>query len=302
MNSSISLWQLGVLCIYFLLFFGTAVGLFIWRARRHGGRPPVKFKLLRAPGETLRRKLAEFDENLLFLTGGAAIAPFAASLAVFAAMRLWFIPTTEIQFRIWVGALIAPFVVTLVVSMRWLMSQLRRYRDLRLGYLGEREVGEQLLPLSASGYRVFHDVPADGERKAFNLDHVVVGRTGIVVVETKTRRKGRARPGMKDHVVTYDGKQLIWPWGEDRHGLNQVVAEADWLRKFVQQRTGIEASVRPILALPGWWVDSAAHGPVMVANSKMVAGLIQRSAAVLSEQQVDLVSRQLDQRCRDVED
>jgi hypothetical protein len=159
------------------------------------------------------------------------------------------------------------------------------------------------MPLLARGYCVFHDVPAKGAKSDFNLDHVAVGPSGVAVIETKTRRKRHARPGMKDYVVIYDGNQLIWPWAEDRHGLEQAANEADWLSKFIHQRTGIEISVKPILALPGWWVETKARGPVTVINSKNVASAVDGNGSpVLSDQQIDLIARQLDNLCRDVED
>mgnify|MGYP000447730379 CR=1 FL=1 len=49
-------------------------------------------------------------------------------------------------------------------------------------------VAEALAPLTVDGCRIFHDVPA----AAFNLDHVIVGPTGVFALETKTRRAGPA--------------------------------------------------------------------------------------------------------------
>jgi hypothetical protein len=91
-------------------------------------------------------------------------------------------------------------------------------------------------------------------------------------------------------------------WTADRHGLEQAKAEADWLRKWVQQRTGIEAGVKPILMLPGWWEEMKARGEVMVVNSKYVASAVEgRSPVVLNGEQIDLIACQLDLVCRDVE-
>lgn len=65
-----------------------------------------------------------------------------------------------------------------------------------LRYLGERAVGEALFSLAAESYKIFHDVPAEVSGKKFNVDHVAVGKNGLFAIETKTRRKGRARPGV----------------------------------------------------------------------------------------------------------
>jgi type III secretory pathway component EscS len=246
--------------------------------------------------------MAKSDENLALHLIWSALAPIgAASLVLMVVGKLQ--PLTWTTFGVGVGVAVLVFIVVLVVALRWQLRGLKRYRDDLLGYLGEREVAEHLMPLLARGHRVFHDVPAKGAKSDFNLDHVAVGPSGVALIETKTRRKGRARPGMKDHVVTYDGNQLIWPWGEDRHGLEQAIAEANWLGKLIHERTGIDTPVKPILALPGWWVESKARGVVTVVNSKNVAAAVEgKGQRVLSDEQVDLVSRQLDVLCRDVTD
>lgn len=103
------------------------------------------------------------------------------------------------------------------------------------------------------------------------------------------------------NVVTYDGHTLTWPWGEDSFGLEQATAEADWFRKFIHQRTWLDVPVKPVLALPGWWVEAKARGTVTVVNLKSVASAVEgKGFVVLSENQIDLIARQIDERCRDV--
>jgi len=296
-----SVWAVYCVLGYIVLFFFSIIGLGIFIRKKRRDRPPVIFKLLRGPGESLRRRIAKYDEDIMLRVGGAAFAPLAAALFIlWIALKLH--PTTWPQFYLGAGVTLVVFVTVLFFAGRWALRDLFRYGNDCLGYLGEREVAEHLEVLLSRGYRVFHDMPADGTGKKFNLDHVVVGPSGVSLIETKTRRKGRARPGFKDHVVVYDGQQLIWPWGEDRHGLEQAKAEADWLRKWVQQRTGIDVVVKPILTLPGWWVEMKARGEVIVVNSKSVASAVEgRGQVVLSAEQIDLVARQLDLVCRDVE-
>jgi len=287
---------------YIVLFFFSIIGLAIFIRKRRRDRPPVVFKLLRGPGETLRKRIAKYDEDMLFRIGGAAFVPLAVVLIV-----LWLVlklhPATWPQLIIGLATTVVVFLLVLFFAGRWALRDLFRYSNDCLGYLGEREVAEHMQPLLANGYLIYHDVPAEGLEKDFNLDHVAVGPNGVALVETKTRRKGRARPGFKDHVVVYDGKQLIWPWGEDRHGLEQANAEADWLRKWIKQRTGIDTPVKPILALPGWYVERKAYGDVTVVNSKSVASAVEgKGPAILTSDQLDLIARQLDLVCRDVED
>jgi len=179
---------------------------------------------------------------------------------------------------------------------------LARYRSDRTGYLGERLVGEYLQHLVKRGYDVFHDVPAEGKKSDFNLDHVTVGPTGVTVIETKTWRKGRRRTDGSEYRVSSDGQKLRWPWGEDFETMRQVIANADWLEQFIKKRTGIQTSVKAVIAVPGWWVDEHARNSVAVVNEKNVASaIIGRGSIVLSGDQIDLIARQLDEKCRDVE-
>lgn len=287
---------------YFVLFAFGLAGIAYVQKKRRKLRPPLKFKLLRGPGETLRRRIAKYDETSLYWVLLAAVVPITSGYAVLR-LLIWLKPQTAQQVYIGVAVAAVVFLVTLYLAGRWALRGLSRYSGDWLGYMGEREVAEHLSVLLSCGFRVYHDVPAENGGKKFNLDHVAVGPSGVAVIETKTRRKGRARPGFKDHIVVYDGRQLIWPWGEDQHGLAQARAEAEWLKKWLRERTGIETPVKPILTLPGWYVEAKARGDVTVVTSKLVASAVQgRGPAVLSADQVDLIARQLDVICRDVED
>ncbi len=108
---------------------------------------------------------------------------------------------------------------------------------------------------------------------------------------------------MEEHVITYDGRQLIWPWGEDTCGIDQVQAEADWLAEFIEKRTALRVHPKPIVAFPGWMVKERTVGDFRVANHKVVPSIVaQWRPEPLTPDHVDLISRQLDERCRDVED
>ncbi len=294
------LWTIVLLSVYFLLFVAAVLGIGLWRIKRRREKPPLEFKLLRGPGESLRQRMNKFDENFIFQIGGAAMVPIVAGLLTLGAL-IWATP----HMKLWLGLTIVAVVVAPLVFFagRWALAKFLRARNDRLGYLGERAVGEALLPLVASGYRVFHDVPAEANQAKFNVDHVVVGPTGVFAIETKTRRKGRVRPGFEAHKVAYDGRQLIWPWGEDAFGLKNAVDRARWLSEKLNQLTGYGLAAQPVLVLPGWYVVPKGLGPVIVANHKTVLGAITRGPqGALTEEQVDLIARQLDQLCRDVED
>ena len=118
------------------------------------------------------------------------------------------------------------------------------------------------------GCRVFHDVPCAPGAKGFNIDHAVVGPTGVCVVETKTRGKGNARPSLKDHEVFFDGRQLNWPWGYDRDDIQQTINQGDWLRKSIDEWTGWKVTVKCVLSLPGWFVRESPSRLLSPVDSK----------------------------------
>ena len=132
-------------------------------------RPPEKFKLLRGPGESQRRRVQKADENLFsYLYGGAFVPLVIVSLALLLSVRL---PKKLVLVGVAVAAVL--FVVIPVCAIIMLLRFLNRRRNDLLGYLGERAVAEHLEALRETGYRIFHDVPCEGRKKNFNIDHVV---------------------------------------------------------------------------------------------------------------------------------
>lgn len=285
--------------LWFVGFVAAVVVGFHWRVKRRGTRYPVEFKLLRGPGESLRRKIAQFDEDVFPYSMAAAGLPIGVGAGVTALMAS--VTTGREQEALITGAV--TFAVTAVASAAWLYRYIGKRRKWQLGYLGERAVAEYLDALAANSYQLFHDVPAQGSKKSFNLDHVAVGPAGVAVIETKTRRKGRALPGRAEHVVVFNGEKLIWPWGEEDDAIKQTIDNADWFRKWIQERTGLEVTVIPVLTIPGWFVQETRSDKIRVVNAKLlpetVSGTYNR---VLTTEQIDLICRQLDTLCRDVED
>jgi hypothetical protein len=299
LQGSFPVWTVYAVVTYFVGFMLCIGGVFLWWARHRKERPPEKFKLLRAPGETQRRRVQQADEDMLFYFFVAAFGPlFVAWL--FLLVVVW-LPKTFAPLGAGIAMLV--FLGGLLFAGNRLFRFLKRRRDDLLGYLGERAVAEKLDSLCLEGFRVFHDVPAEGRQRNFNIDHVVVGPSGVTAIEVKTRRKKKGRPGREEHVVRFDGQRLVWPWGEDRCGIDQLQSETEWLREFIHKRTALRVEPKPILAFPGWYVIEGVVGAFRVANHKLLPNIVREwQPQPLTPEQIDLISRQLDERCRDVED
>jgi hypothetical protein len=164
----------------------------------------------------------------------------------------------------------------------------RTIERLRLARDGERIVGQYLETLRADGARVFHDLVGDG----FNVDHVVVSRHGIFVLETKSYMK----PGAGDVVVQFDGERLI------RNGVplrwnpvRQARALGKWLDDQLFESTGRRFPIRLVVLLPGWFVQVQPKSKcdVWVLNPKQLSAAIDAEAAVLRSEDLALVSSRI---------
>lgn len=290
-----------ILLGYFALFVGSVAALLWWQRRQRRRRLPFgdDMRLLRGPGESQMRLLRQLDEDEPWSVALAATAPAVVGFAL-----LW-VTTLLPGVMQWGGLAVAVvgFTGAILLAARWYAGRTREYQDRYLGYFGERIVAEHLEPLKAQGWRVFHDVPMVSNGARFNLDHVAVGPGGVFAIETKTRRKGGARPGFDDYKVYFDGTELVWPWGEDSHGLTQAESEAKRLAAELPEENGRRVNVVPVLALPGWWVEykpARAARPCRVFNPKVLANRLAQEPAVLSERQIEAIAAWLDARCRDV--
>lgn len=299
MRSS-AVWLVLTVCV---AYGASAIGVIALARWQRKTRWPFKLedRLLRGPGEHLRKRISEIDEQFLieFLVGFLAVLGAMALVAdVFRRVFDW-TPHTA-------GSLAIVAALGVTAGSLWRIRRLWQTRaDHYLGWFGERVVGEQLQLATVHGWRVFHDVPFLNNGAAFNIDHVAVGPGGVFLVETKTRRKGNARPGFDDNKVYFDGRDLVWPWGEDNHGLEQAERNALWLTNWIRAEIGERVHVSPILALPGWWLEKKPARETrlcQVVNPKWLPGMLAKQTAVLTPKQIELISLRLDARCRDVEE
>ncbi len=262
-------------------------------------------KLLRGPGESLRREGERLDDQLNEALLGICIGPLAlVAVAAVTALRSPR-PLGWIEWITWgvAGA------VGFTFAYRHVLRLHIKRRRVRLGFSGERAVGEELNGLMREGWRVFHDVPAD---QFGNVDHVLVGPGGVYAVETKTRRKRREKEPKiavasqrgEAHRLFYDGERIYLGTasanGGDSRALEQARRQARWLGDFLAKATGEPVPVRPILTFPGWFIDRRGRGEVLVVNPAEMRGALDR-VPVLGPAQITRICYQLDARCRDVE-
>lgn len=292
-----SSWILLVLSGAFIVntfLFSACVLLYAKHQRK--GRPPhgKDVKLLRGPGQHLQEEIGVMEESLVeryFTSVGAPVLILVVPLCL--------LPFAKGNENLVLALTVAGFVISFVYRLRQMGGLLKKLACYRLGLQGERCVAESLQPLMARGFAVFHDMPVQGKTGMFNLDHVVVGSSGVFVVETKTRRKVKQDANGDDHKVESDGKTLRWPGGSGSEEIRQAADNASWLKQFILSRLGLSVDVAPVLVIPGWYVNRTGSGQVRVLNEKEIERAI-LGRPVLDEKAVDQIRRLVDAECRTV--
>ena len=262
----------------------------IYRKRKEqqaASRVPFKDLPRRPAGETIRCKLLDLDDKLNDEILWLVMFPVLMAVGLFNLRpKDWLTP-----------ALFCLFSASLSVVFGVRLFKLLRARaNYRLGYDGERFVGEELSRLIRFGFEVYHDVPFDG----FNMDHVLVGPCGVFIVETKTRRKTVNEAGKNEFKVQFNGNCLQWPWGTESHGIEQAKNNAKTLSNWLTSAAGIRVWVTPILALPGWLVElkTPTADSLYVLNPKQICQVCASLPETLTKGQIQQICHQLDQKCR----
>lgn len=240
-------------------------------------RSPIRQPSLRLPGQSLEERISgiKFNQVLVY----ASIFGMSVALLIYVWID-YFFPSP-------IGAIVLTTFLLVGISAfsYWKLCGYRTLLDnLRLGVTGELEVAENIDVLRKEGVIVFHDLIGHG----FNVDHVILSRKGIFVVETKTLRK------TSSSKVEYDGIRILID-GRDfgRDYLQQAGAEAKWISGEIESATGRRYPIKPVIVFPGWYVQEsgpAFQSGVWVKNPKALVTIIQKQPDVLSEEDVRLAA------------
>lgn len=273
----------------FLLFL-----LFTYRDykfKRFGRRNPLTRDLLRSPGDGLREKIdelsLEIDAYLTFLL----ITP----LLLYASFvsQAYFSNKTNLLNAVVLTSSGLVIILYLLVKMYSMINLRIKYR---VGLDAELSAGQELNQLMRQGFWVFHDFPAE----KFNIDHIVIGDSGVYAIETKGRSKPRQLSGPPE--VIYDGNSLKFPDWEERKALEQTQRQAKWLEEWLAKAVGEPIRVKPVLALPGWYVNNQSSGGIPVINGRNCEAFfaLRNSSEALDETLQQRIAYQIEQKCRNV--
>jgi hypothetical protein len=259
---------------------------------REKRRNPLSKDLLRSPGESLRKQIDDINWDLASLFAVSAL-PGITLYALYASQ-----PATE-------SVQLNPVAIGFLglAAQSWILfriwTQLKRRRQLVLGYEAELAVGQELNQLMRHQFHVFHDLPAKND---FNVDHIVVGTNGVFAVETK----GRSKPAKDGKAiaweVSYDGTSLLFPGWTETKPLQQARNQAKWVREWLSSAVGEPVAVQAVLILPGWFIRRTSGSDIPVLSGREADKYFPKfkCGVTLSEQLIQRIVHQLDQRCRDV--
>lgn len=273
-----------------LLPLSVPIGIVFWiRYQRKGRRNPLTYQMLRAPGESISQRIELLSDDIdLNLTMSGIIPLLCYSMY----LSTRYIANNQVSPVIFVVMSIG-FLAYFGVRLN--KAYVQRHKE-QLGLDCERSVGQELNQLMLDGCRVFHDVQADN----FNIDHVVIAENGVFAIETKGRSKSDRGRGQEDALVTYDGQTLQFPTWREREPIEQAKRQAAWLAAWLSKAVGEQLPVRPVLALPGWFVDRKSKD-FLIYNGKNPQYLMKiATEKPLSPEMIQRVAHQIDQQCRNI--
>lgn len=276
-----------------LAFLLLPAGFIVWmrNRQRQRKRSPLSHQLLRSPGESLRKELDDRMWDVMGYLMGLPLLPLMLySVHMTQAAVAGRPPRVSI-------ILIAVGVLSFSFLFYKTYTSMRKVWRLRLGYDAELAIGQELDQLMRKGAAVFHDFPAEG----FNVDHVLVAPNGVFAIETKGRSKPNRDRGAEDAKVTFDGKVLSFPGWIETKPLDQARIQAQWLSKWLSSAVGEKVAVKPVVTLPGWYVDRKGRGDVLVISGREALSLLNVKQEAMPDSLVKRIEHQLEQRCRDVE-
>lgn len=252
-----------------------------------GTRSPLKDTPLRLPGQSIHERLVDLAFGRLLPWLWVASTLFILAVLEWAAtVGHW----RRVPWLYTTGAVVSGALCTFQF---WRSRE--PIRQLQLGRDGERHVGEYLERLREHGAHVFHDVPGED----FDLDHVLLCRRGIFVIETKTRSK----PVGRDARVTFTADSvLVGGHPPERDPVRQVQACARRIEQLLKQSTGAVFSVHGVVLFPGWFVapmtDEWKRTQPWVLAPKALPAFIDREPQRLDESEVRMAAFHLERYIR----
>ncbi|MCF7981562.1 MAG: NERD domain-containing protein, partial [Pseudomonadales bacterium] len=257
------------------------VATILWvinRARKKNKYSPFTEKLLRSPGYSLGKEVDELSNDL---------TPHLVMLAILPLYYFLIWPQMKANSLIAIAVI---FIGYFVLSIKKIISWFNRMLNLRLALDGEVYTGQELNFLMREGAYVYHDIPY----QYGNIDHIIVSTGGVFTVETKAVRKPGDAEGKRQSDVVYKEDKLFFPQFVTDGPLKQAQRHADYVHKFLKEKTGYEVLVTPVIAIPGWFVRRQTKNDLLVINPKRGKALRSFvSRPIIASERVAILANQI---------
>ena len=251
---------------------------------------PAAVSAFRFPGQTLRQRLNDLNQDAVYYTGNLVFVPFLICFIYTLQLHVETIRFTKANVvRIGLLAiLISGFILIKT------LKTLNQRRLIRQGYECELAVGQALDRLGNAGYHVFHDFPADD----FNIDHVIVGSKGVFAVETKAFSGAPSASPPRTGTVEYNGHVLFFSGGKDLKTIERARIQAAWLSEWLGSAVGEPIATRAIVALPGWTVKRTSADGIPVINPIQFPTLLEHiQPRHLTDEKINRIVDRFEQKC-----
>jgi hypothetical protein len=184
---------------------------------------------------------------------------------------LWVLPALSAALK---GTVSTVVMVGILVGMKWLEfytdvkdRQLRKgIRQAKRGAQGEDTVAA-LLETLPDDYYVYHDI----NKVAGDIDHIVVGPTGIFVIETKSHG---------GEVTAQNGMLLVNGHAPEKDFVAQSWRNAYWVQDVLKNTADITVKVQPILIFPNAFVKTRSVKGIWVLYRKILVNRIREAPPV----------------------
>lgn len=270
---------------FIIIFSAIAV---IAKSLHKRSRIPFEYSdMIRIPAFTLIQNQRDETFNMLQWTFMSAIY-FQLPFSIPTLARLLGFEGKIGQWWLYAGI----FSIVAVYALVKAVEAFTKLRNIRLGIEAEWAVSYALSKITDPNVRVFHDIQGPN----FNIDHVVTYPGGVLAIETKGRRKPNIKNSKQTHKLVVEGNKIQFPLYTDTDTVEQATRQAKWLAKELGNSTGMEVSTRPLVVIPGWYIENKQKPTVPVMNHKSLTKYYSLTKkVVLNDSALERINHQIEQ-------
>jgi hypothetical protein len=219
------------------------------------------------------------QSDQLQMNKGLLGAGFFLGLLVMSVLFAWTALVLPLNIS-WVALTLSALAVVSYFAMKHCESYVDRYWQ---GQEGEKFVSDEIEPLIRSGYHIFNDVPGD----KFNVDFLVIGPSGIYVIEVKNPRKFKS-----DKVRYQSGRIFI---GNNcltkTDPVGQVLANSNWAKRLLENGANHKIEgIMPVLLFPNMMVEEYTQDLWVLNPKRFVSEHIPKRTKILSPESVQTLA------------